>query len=196
LPYLDIWECGSFEINANLSCDAPIGEFHCVEAHIYPDSLCNNSADSLFISSECQNNIGSYDPNNKIGYPIGEGPENLIEKETEIKYQIRFQNTGTDTAFNIVILDTLNNNLNINSFRMGATSHPFEFELLNSRVCKWTFPNILLVDSLTNENDSKGFINYYITPKEDIFLGTLIHNRAAIYFDFNEPIITNYTSIK
>lgn len=196
LPSIEVWECGSFEINATLSCDAILGGFHCVEAHIFPDSLCNTTADSLFISRECRNNIGAFDPNDKNGFPKGIGPENLIEKETEIKYQIRFQNTGTDTAFNIVILDTLSSNLNINSMRMGASSHPYEFELLNNKICKWTFPNILLVDSLTNENDSKGFLNYFISPKEELSIGTSIYNHAGIYFDFNEPIITNFTTHK
>lgn len=37
---LRVEECGSFEINTTLSCDAVVGQGHCVEAYAHPDPIC------------------------------------------------------------------------------------------------------------------------------------------------------------
>ncbi|MBK9320620.1 MAG: hypothetical protein IPM91_18720 [Bacteroidetes bacterium] len=50
---------------------------------------------------------------------------------------------------------------------------------------------VLLVDSNTNEPLSHGFVRYRIQPKTNLSAGDSITNFAAIYFDFNEPVITN-----
>jgi len=49
----------------------------------------------------------------------------------------------------------------------------------------------MLPDSNVNEPASNGFIKFNIEQKRDNPIGTHIMNEAAIYFDFNEPIITN-----
>jgi hypothetical protein len=56
---------------------------------------------------------------------------------------------------------------------------------------EFKFENILLVDSNTNEPLSHGFVRYRIQPKTNFSAGDSITNFAAIYFDFNEPVITN-----
>ncbi len=38
---------------------------------------------------------------------------------------------------------------------------------------------------------SHGFIRYRIQPKSNLTVGDSITNFAAIYFDFNDPVITN-----
>ena len=37
---LVVEECGSFEVNTTLNCDAFIGQAHCVEAYAHPDPIC------------------------------------------------------------------------------------------------------------------------------------------------------------
>ena len=49
----------------------------------------------------------------------------------------------------------------------------------------------MLPDSNVNERLSNGFIKFSISQKTGLNIGTRIENKAAIYFDFNEPIITN-----
>ncbi|MBL8964476.1 MAG: aldehyde dehydrogenase, partial [Phycisphaerae bacterium] len=49
----------------------------------------------------CLPNIGAYDPNDKQAVPVGYGPEHFIRAGDPLHYQIRFQNTGTDTAFTV-----------------------------------------------------------------------------------------------
>jgi uncharacterized repeat protein (TIGR01451 family) len=141
----------------------------------------------------CVENTGSYDPNDKRGYPFGTGTEHRIRPGQPIEYMIRFQNTGTDTAFTVVIRDTLPQWLNPGSVTPGAASHPYSWTLEGQGVVKFTFNNILLPDSTTNLAGSQGFVTFSIAQQPDVPLGTQIRNDAAIFFDFNEPVITNET---
>ena len=146
-----------------------------------------------FIDIDCIVSTGSYDPNDKQGLPLGVGDEHFIEQNQALEYRLRFQNVGTDTAFNVVILDTLTNLLDIPTIRPGASSHPYEFELYGAGIIKFTFPNILLPDSTTNELGSQGFVKFKIQQERDLPLGSVIENSAGIYFDFNDPVLTNTT---
>ena len=144
-----------------------------------------------FIASDCQQNIGSFDPNDKQAFPTGYGDEHYIKRNTDIDYLIRFQNTGTDTAFKVVIIDELDPALDPSSIRPGAASHNYQFELIDGNTLRFTFDDIMLPDSNINEPASHGFIKFKASQKANLPLGTVIENGAAIYFDFNDPIITN-----
>lgn len=297
-------ECGTFYFYILLSCDAALGQTHCTEAHIYPDSSClpNNAqwtGASLRISGECQadsvlfrienvgtgnmthsldyiviedqvmfmmapvllgageyaqakfpangstwrlemeqepfhpghsapaisvegcttgttfstgfvtqfptddqdvfldilcvENTGSFDPNDKQGFPKGYGDAHYIRPGTPLEYMIRFQNTGNDTAFTVRVVDTLSAWLDPTTLRPGAASHPFTWSLSGAGVLTYTFDQILLPDSNINEVASHGFLKFTIHPKADAPLETLIENTADIYFDFNAPVVTNTT---
>ena len=146
-----------------------------------------------WVDIECRPNQGSYDPNDKQGFPVGYGPAHYVLPGTDIEYLIRFQNTGTDTAFNIVIRDTLSAWLDPASVQPGAASHEYEFEVKGRGILVFTFPNIMLPDSNVNLSGSNGFVKFRVAQQPGTPLETDIFNRAAIYFDFNEPIITNTT---
>lgn len=141
---------------------------------------------------DCQTNIGAFDPNDKYGYPLGLTDDHLVPVDPSFTYRIRFQNTGTDTAFNVVVLDTLSELLDITTLRMGTASHAMEWTL-EDRTLKVAFPNIMLPDSFVNEPLSNGFFTFRIAAVTGLDIGTTINNQAGIYFDFNEPIITNQT---
>ena len=146
-----------------------------------------------FVSIDCQENIGSWDPNDKRGFPKGYENQHFIEANTELDYIIRFQNTGTDTAFRVVIRDTLSEWLNIRDLQAGASSHPYDYEIYEENIVKFTFEDIILPDSTTNEVASHGFVKFRIAQQIDNPVGTVIQNSAAIYFDYNVPVITNET---
>lgn len=148
---------------------------------------------SPFTAIDCQENVGAYDPNDKQGFPRGYDPANIIEDDTELEYRIRFQNTGTDTAFNVLILDTLSAHLDLSTVRPGASSHDYQFEIRDGGVLAFIFPDIMLPDSNVNLAGSQGFVNFKVAQTPGNPIGTEVLNRAAIYFDFNEPIITNQT---
>ena len=143
--------------------------------------------------SNCANNAGSFDPNDKQGSPLGFGPDHLIEPGTDIEYLIRFQNTGTAPAHNVVIRDTLSLLLNPSTVRVGAASHPFTWDFTGGNELVFRFDDINLIDSMSNEPASHGFISFKISHQANLPLGSVIPNSAAIYFDFNLPIITNTT---
>ncbi len=155
----------------------------------FPDDYPLNEGDD-FISIDCQENVGSYDPNDKQAFPGGYGEQHYITDSTDLEYMIRFQNTGTDTAFNIVIRDTISAHLNIETLRPGVSSHDYRYDI-EERTAIFTFENIMLPDSNVNEPASNGFIKFNIEQTPSNPIGTHIENNAAIYFDFNEPIITN-----
>lgn len=139
----------------------------------------------------CLPNIGAYDPNDKQAIPVGYGPEHFIRAGDPLHYKIRFQNTGTDTAFTVIIRDTLSPQLDMATLRPGPSSHDYKAHIDGERTLVFTFDNILLPDSTTNLDGSQGFVDFFIQTLDSIPPDTRIENSAAIYFDFNEPVITN-----
>ncbi|MCC6460166.1 MAG: T9SS type A sorting domain-containing protein, partial [Saprospiraceae bacterium] len=146
-----------------------------------------------FSSTDCTENTSSYDPNDKQAFPTGYGTAHFIRANTDIEYLIRFQNTGTDTAFTVVLLDTLSSFLDASKVRPGAASHAYDFDVLGGNVLRFRFDHILLPDSNVNEAASHGFVKFRVPQQVDNPIGTLIENRAGIYFDFNDPVMTNTT---
>jgi len=164
------------------------GSFSMGFIKMFPENDILNTEDVT-----CTEVRGSYDPNDKQTAPEGYGYPHFIEAGDDLEYQIRFQNTGTDTAFTVVIRDTISPHLDMASLLLGVSSHSYDLEIHNGNMLKFIFNNILLVDSFTNEPLSHGFLKFKISQRDSLPPGTLIYNDAAIYFDFNEPIITNET---
>ncbi|MBK8706374.1 MAG: DUF11 domain-containing protein [Saprospiraceae bacterium] len=133
----------------------------------------------------------AYDPNQKTAIPTGVGPNHLLAANRPLQYTIEFQNTGTDTAFRVQLLDVLSPNLDISTFSPGFASHPYTWEIRGIDTLEVLFSPIALPDSNVNEVASHGFFSYTIDQKPNLPHGTRIENTAAIVFDFNPPIITN-----
>lgn len=153
----------------------------------------SNGLAQPFEAIDCQQNIASYDPNDKAAQPVGYGAQHYIDTNTAIDYKIRFQNTGTDTAFNITIIDTLSPYVDATTLQLGASSHNYSWTIASGNILRVDFANIMLPDSNVNEPLSNGFFRYRIAQKPNNAIGTLIENQAAIYFDYNPPIFTNTT---
>ncbi len=135
----------------------------------------------------------SYDPNDKAVLPLPIGEENYTLKNEVLKYTIRFQNTGNDTAFYVAIKDTLHSALDRTTFTELASSHPVNTTMSASGEVTFEFNNIVLPDSATNEEASNGFVSYSIQAFKGVPENTLVSNTAYIYFDQNPAIITNTT---
>ncbi|MES2430900.1 MAG: hypothetical protein V4556_08175 [Bacteroidota bacterium] len=131
---------------------------------------------------------GSFDPNDKQATPLLTPLQVMTGKA--ITYTIRFQNTGTDTAFNVIVADTLSALLQKNTFELLSTSHNCSISF-SGNIVFFKFFDILLPDSNITEPLSHGFITYKIKPQNFLSSGTNVPNKAAIYFDYNLPIITN-----
>ncbi len=155
---------------------------------------------SLVLDQDTSNNFdswehlvtGSYDPN-----------DILVDKDTIttwelagstfLDYVIRFQNTGSDTAFTVKISNPIDaTRLDLMTFEIESSSHPFNLNYIPwDRTLEFKFENILLPDSNINEAASHGFVRYRIKPKASIAVHDSIVNYAAIYFDYNLPVLTN-----
>jgi hypothetical protein len=146
-----------------------------------------------WLDIDCHPVVASFDPNDKTGFPTGWTEEHLIDEHTDLDYLIRFQNTGTDTAFRVVIIDTLSAFLDPATVKPGASSHSYRFEMSGQGVAKFTLDDIMLPDSNVNEPLSHGFVKFHIAQQPGNPPGTVIENTVGIYFDYNAPIYTNTT---
>lgn len=185
----DAW--GELKVTVKLNCQASLGQVHCLSAALHSPGLCPDDDGAQAAARDCQPNTGSFDPNDKRAFVYDQPWEGPIQPDLDIKYQIRFQNTGTDTAFNVIVVDTLPPQLNLDDIVPGAASHPYTSYRIGENILKIAFNDIRLPDSLTNEPASHGFVNIRVRQNPGLPDGTRIENKAAIYFDLNEPVITN-----
>ncbi len=134
----------------------------------------------------------AFDPNDKLVQPAY--PENYALIGENLIYTIRFQNTGNAEAYDVVVEDDLDQNLDLSTFRVIASSHEAVLStFLNNNTATFEFRDIFLPDSTTNFDASQGYVMYSIRPIGDIGENTLIENTANIFFDFNPAIETNTT---
>lgn len=164
------------------------GDTVCNMAVITPTSLDVNPANNTV--TQCDEVRASWDPNDKHVYPAGK-----IAAGTTLTYTINFENLGNDTAFNIYVLDTLPVELVEKSFKFLRSSHPVSHLFLDApggkRIVRFDFANIMLADKTSPEHN-KGFVQFSINTRADLPPSTPIENMAAIYFDINPPVLTNY----
>jgi len=159
-------------------------------ANVSPSMNDFTPNDNTFIYDQIV--VNSYDPNDK---QVLQGEEIEIDEADEyLNYLIRFQNTGTASAINVRILDTLHPKLDYSTLRPVNASHNYRIEVNNENEVEFIFDGINLPDENTNEPASHGFVAYKIKPKSDVAVGDFITGDANIYFDFNAPIITNMIS--
>lgn len=136
--------------------------------------------------------VYSFDPNVKEVSPKGTGTQGYIPVTTDtLTYTLHFQNTGTAEAYDIKVIDTLDGDLNPASLRILGTTHKMTPEWLTPNVVQFTFKNIHLPDSNTNEPASHGAVQFAINLDTGLPTGTQIKNTGYIYFDLNPPVITN-----
>jgi hypothetical protein len=134
---------------------------------------------------------GSHDPNEKEVLPAGD----IMEEDSILTYTIHFQNTGNDTTWFITVKDTLSPYVNPATVQNIASSHEYSsFNISDNGILTWVFNPIYLVDSTTNAAASKGYVMFRVKKKNNLPLATQIKNKAHIYFDYNEAIVTNTVS--
>lgn len=175
-----------FALILNTDTTAQQGDQVCVEVLIQTNSSEYDTLNNHL--QYCYEVLNSYDPNKKEVFPL----DVLPGFNDWLTYTIHFQNTGSAPAINIQLQDTIDSNLDEQTFEVINYSHYNETSLQN-HVASFKFPNIFLPDSLSNPSGSQGFIQYRIKPKNNLPAGTQIKNTAYIYFDYNAPIVTNTT---
>ena len=158
--------------------------------------ITSNVGDSLWTNNVAEIRelvVGSYDPNDKQVYPMGECDAQLTLADDELEYLVRFQNTGNWPATTVSIWDTISPYLDLSTLVITSASHEVEVDFVHDRFIRFNFFDIMLPDSTSNEAESHGFVKYSIQAKEDVVFGTEVNNTAHIFFDYNDPIVTNTT---
>lgn len=134
--------------------------------------------------------VNSLDPNDKT---CAEG--NVVGPESVGKYVhyiIRFENTGTFPAENVVVKDLIDlSKFDITTLTPVSSSHPFVTRISVNNKVEFIFENINL-PFLDASND--GYVAFKIKTLPSLVLGDTFTNKANIYFDYNFPIITNLAS--
>ena len=137
-----------------------------------------------------------YDPNDKQVEPVGFGEYGAIDIGTEtVTYTIRFQNTGLDTAFTVVLADPLDALIDRSSLYVLASSHPLTaVEIDPMGLLTFRFDDIHLPPLSVDTLGSQGFVRFRLALANDPAEYAILQNTAQIYFDYNPPIITNTVS--
>ncbi|MCR6638980.1 MAG: T9SS type A sorting domain-containing protein [Sporocytophaga sp.] len=177
----------------SISCTSNLGDLAYIRTTVYSSSQCQ-FPQFLRDTSVTRFTInGSYDPNDKQVFPSKINYQEFNKGTKELDYLIRFQNTGNGEAYTVKVIDTLNSDLELNSIRKIKASHPYSIKIIKSTpaVIEWFFENINLPYQSQSEALSQGFISFAIDLKEGLEDKTTVSNGAAIYFDYNEPVITN-----
>ena len=153
-------------------------------AFVTPIAGDEQETDNSFLIKQVA--VNSFDPNDKRCLQ-GE----ILDLENVgdyLHYMIRFENTGTANATNVVIADTLDaSKFDVGSLQIIDASHSVQTRIRNN-IAEFHFENIQL--PFDDENND-GYVVFKIKTLETLQLGDNISNSAAIYFDFNFPIITN-----
>jgi len=184
------FQTGQITITISVDLGLPIGTLINSGAMILPiandaNPGCNSAYWEVLTT-------GSFDPNDILvnryflyDYEMSTPPD--------LEYIINFQNTGNDTAFTVKILNQLDTTrLDLSTLNIVTTSHEADIRFVyHERNLEFVMNNILLPDSNVNEPMSHGFVRYRIKPKSTVAVGDFIQNSATIYFDFNNPVITN-----
>jgi uncharacterized repeat protein (TIGR01451 family) len=121
-------------------------------------------------------------------YPSGVGEAGYVKEGQRLRYTVYFENDSSATAeaIDIVVVDTLDPNLNWNSLRIGPMSHPDKcsgsFDPV-AGVIAWECDSIMLPPN-DNPPEGEGWFTFAILPQY-LQHGTEIRNRASIQFDNN-----------
>ena len=132
----------------------------------------------------------AYDPNDKLVSSTDKsGNIRINEQDDELIYTIRFQNTGNYFAEDVRVTDVISENLDLSTFTFLSSSHNVDITM-REREVTFMFEDIFLIDSTASYIESQGYVSFSIKPYT-VILGEEFDNQANIFFDFNDPIVTN-----
>lgn len=194
------WDFGTMQpneeriINLTFNINSPMetpsvngGDVLTFNGNISPPSGITdiNTADNTFEYDQIV--VNSFDPND-IACLEGENLD-PTDLDKDLHYKIRFENTGTASAINIVVKNEIDlSKLDINTLIPVTSSHPMRTRITEGNKVEFIFENINLD---FNDATNDGYLIYKIKSLPTLQLGDMIGNQAEIYFDFNFPIITN-----
>lgn len=196
-----VWDLGAIPVlngeyvtvKTNVPTTTPLGTWVKSTWRIAGPNIDVNPDNNVLVL--CDTVVGSFDPNEKRVQPVEGLTPAEIAAGKEVLYTVHFQNTGTFPAERVRITDLLDTALYLPSLRLVAASHDItSFQLKPGGLLEVVFDNIQLPDSTSNEPESHGFVTFAVQRNKAFNANVAVLNRASIYFDFNEPIVTNEVS--
>lgn len=126
-----------------------------------------------------------HDPNYKYS-----SNEFVTPLDKTIDYNVYFQNTGNDTAFRVVVTDTIKSPyLDLSKFELNWSGAPC-VTYIAGNVIYFEFSNIKLPQlSIAGEKSINGF-GFKLGLKDIKNTQQSIRNRVGIYFDFESEVLT------
>lgn len=178
----------AFRFKAIIDSNAQVFDIVKIHAWVIPDStdyytFNNYEMSSFFV-------LNSFDPNMKEVSPV-----QVTQPGQWLTYTIHFQNTGTAPAINVKIIDTLSSLLFWETLQLLEATHNVNTHISSDGIVTFRFNNIILSDSASNPDGSKGHVMFRIKTKPEFVAPMTLSNSASIYFDYNDPIKTNYAVV-
>jgi hypothetical protein len=190
--YVNLQPFETREITVTLNVNSPmetpavnIGDRLSFNALINPVTGDEKPVDNS--SALRQSVVGSFDPNDKTCLEGDVITPDLIGEY--VNYLIRFENTGTYPAENIVVKDIIDlSKFDISTLVPTKASHSYITKISDGNKVEFIFEKINLpFDDATND----GYIAFKIKTLPTLVVGDSFANEANIYFDYNFPILTN-----
>jgi uncharacterized repeat protein (TIGR01451 family) len=192
--YANLLPFESREISLTLNVNSPMetpsvngGDDLGFSSIIYPVDIDENYVDNhsqikLVV-------VNSYDPNDKTCLEGQTITPTMVGNY--VHYVIRFENTGTFPAENVVVTDNIDTTkFDLNTLVPQSSSHSFVTRIINGKV-EFIFENINLpFEDATND----GYVAFKIKTNPNLVIDDTFTNEANIFFDYNYPITTNLTS--
>ncbi|HKR05692.1 MAG TPA: LamG-like jellyroll fold domain-containing protein [Bacteroidia bacterium] len=180
---------GYFQAEMYLPASIPLGTQLTSTGIIYPvidDTIPADNYDTLI-----QTVVGGCDPNYIEVSPNTDVTPGFVTQGDYLYYTIHFQNTGTASAINVRVENNIEADFTVSSVEIIGASHAYTFTLDNSNMLTFFFDNINLPDSGSSYFGSSGFVMYRIKALPTLQIGDQLSNNANIFFDFNQPVLTN-----
>lgn len=134
---------------------------------------------------------GAIDPNDILVSPKGYGKEGYILPDQLLTYTVRFENVGNFATQNVSIIDTIPQELDINTFKLVSSSHDnVSTEIVDNKIT-FTLENVFLPPTSVDSDRSQGYVTFSILPKKGLKEDTKIKNSAFIAFDDENLLKTN-----
>ena len=132
--------------------------------------------------------VASSDPNDKSVQPRGCGSQRAIKGTERLDYLIQFENkpSATADAFYVLVVDTLDANLDLGTLQLGPSSKDNVLSVSfdpTTREIIWFFNGYKLPPNVTPP-EGEGFVTFSVIPVPGLPDNTVISNRAHIRFDY------------
>ncbi len=180
-------ELGTITVHFYIPTSLNVGDLISSSVSITPDMNDQTPSDNSMNITQAI--VGPYDPNYKT---VNIDTLYDVTASGWLDYTIHFQNVGTDTAHNVIVIDTLSAFLKPGFLEIISKSHPnLSLQIREGNVVEFRFDQIMLPDSSTNQIASQGFVKFRIQYIDALPLFETIENFVDIYFDYEASVRTD-----